>query len=388
MRQYDSVIHTYGLLTRTCKSQTKKECMTCMHIAMANTTINSSISWNDTHAVFLPGPQTSLIGIVMCCAIALINVTLLCVLLSNKSMRRSDNSCILSLCFSDAMIGASGIVGSTVPLAGVVPTMTLCAASAGMFTVAQGASTTHLCLVCAHRCWIMKHGVQFDVERGQQRHQKHTTAAITCTYIVTTILLAIPYIFWTKTDDQILPPLCAPWIMFADNFRFVYGYIITLNIVPHLCLNVMSIWLIRAAFTFRQVLKRRRMQEMESVSLAGQPSRQPEDEVVCFGWKSPIGAAITVGLIVLCHDLLTTPFLAIGLMTSLGVIDGASTVIIVARILSTCNALMNPIIYVLRMKYLRYIIVSCFRTCNVKRTRHNHAVRVVAQLGILPPPHR
>jgi hypothetical protein len=84
---------------------------------MANTTINASISWNDTHVLFLLGPETSLVGIVMCCAIALINVTLLCVLLSNKSMRRSDNSCILSLCFSDAMIGVSGIVGSTVPLA-------------------------------------------------------------------------------------------------------------------------------------------------------------------------------------------------------------------------------------------------------------------------------
>jgi hypothetical protein len=199
------------------------------------------------------------------CLVVLSNASILLTMLSNKYLRNSSFSHILGLRFSDALVGVAMMHMSAQALSGYEASVAWCSASISIIAIAQGASTTHLLLVCLRRCWILRnkctHPHAVSISHPKQSTSPSLGVIFASIYIVNVILLSIPFIVWTRRSDESVE--CQPNLVFGENVQIIMQYTNTVFVIPHIVMNLMYAWLIRQLFLYRRHIMRARSNDIE-----------------------------------------------------------------------------------------------------------------------------
>jgi hypothetical protein len=194
----------------------------------------------------------------------------------------------------------------------------------------------------------------------------HQTLILASVYIINLVVLMVPHLIWTSSEVTI--PSCAPPFVYGKNLIFTLRYMYIVYLVPHLTMNVMYVWLMIQVLRYQKKLshpQRPEAVELESLSpvAAGvgdviSQSDSMDGMTRCVTYKCHIQAVVTIGIVVLIHDVLSTPAIVVGLGLSFGGWNKLLDVGLVTRAMWISNSVVNPVIYALRIKPLRRILYT------------------------------
>jgi hypothetical protein len=210
--------------------------------------------------------------------------------------------------------------------------------------------TTHLLLVCVKRCWIMHKTATISGDPNTSNHG-HQTLIIASVYIINLVVLMVPHLIWTSSEVTI--PSCAPPFVYGKNYILTVRYTYVAYLVPHVTMNVMYVWLMIQVLRYQKKLahpQRPEAVELESLSpvAAGVDDVIPRSDSMdgmtrCVTYKCHLQAVITIGLVVLIHDVLSTPAIMVGLGLSFGW-NKFLEIWLVTRAMWISNYVVNPVI--------------------------------------------
>ena len=260
-------------------------------------------------------------------------------------LKKSFSLHILSLCFTDFIVGLSGIPFIYNYINQQEIDYSVCASIFGTYIICQVVALFHILGFCIYRVLILK-----DAQQPPKWKRQYLSYHVPAMWIVIPVFLSLPFILWGQVGETMT--FCSVDTLFRPNYNKAMSYIIAFFWGPVVLTNSFYLYL--------QIVLLKRIKRIN-------PSTG-NIEMSARGYASSQGILIqmrtlrTIGLVLLLLDVLTLPLnVAILLEISIDSISLSRKQRLVSTILTYFNSAINPLIYAARIPELRDCMMKPFR---------------------------